>query len=43
MKGIPHLLELRRGFTDDENANQAQMNALADGLSSLLVEVSKRV
>ena len=37
MKDTPHLLELRRSFTDEENANQAQMNVLADGLASLLV------
>ena len=32
-----YLLELRRNFTANENANAAQINVLADGLSSLLV------
>jgi len=36
-KDMPTLLELHRNFNAEENANIAQANVLADGLSSLLV------
>lgn len=37
VKDTPHSLELHRNFTAEENANMAQLNVLADGLSSILV------
>jgi len=36
-KDTPYSIELHRNFTADENTNMAQMNVLADGLSSMLV------
>lgn len=37
VKDTPYSLELHRNFTAEENANMAQLNVLADGLSSMLV------